>query len=154
MPVNFIELLKAYTKYCKSTLRVLGEETELFCVESRYWILERALSCANRVVTGLGIKLSDVDYADNIKVIAADPATAQEFLNEIVYFYWLLGLKINMAKTKVVDLNIQLEHQPVLYGQEPKKLHSFTNIGLIMGSRGGCSPDIQNKNNRFQAIFS
>jgi hypothetical protein len=34
LPVEFIELLKAYYEHCKATVRVLGEETEAFDVDS------------------------------------------------------------------------------------------------------------------------
>ena len=170
MPVEFIELLKAYYKHCKSTVRVLGEETEPFNVESGVkqgcilspvlfnycidWILESALSSFDGVVMGLGINVSDLDYADDINALAADPATAQAMLNEIAHFSQLLGMKINTAKTKVMDLNIQSDYQLVLYGQELEKVDSFTYLGSIIDSRGGCDLDIQNRINKAQAIFS
>jgi len=34
MPVEFIELLKTYYEYCKATIRVMGEDTEAFNVDS------------------------------------------------------------------------------------------------------------------------
>ena len=55
---------------------------------------------------GLGINLSDLDYADDIVALAADPATAQEMLNKIAYFSQLLDMKINTVKTKIIDQNI------------------------------------------------
>ncbi|KAK2722958.1 hypothetical protein QYM36_003224 [Artemia franciscana] len=67
---------------------------------------------------GLGINVTDLNYADDIDALAADPATAQAMLNEIAHFSLLLGMKINMAKTKVMDLNIQSDYQLVLYGEE------------------------------------
>ncbi|KAK2727380.1 hypothetical protein QYM36_008015 [Artemia franciscana] len=66
---------------------------------------------------GLGINVSIMDYADDTDALAADPATAQAMLNEIAYFSHLLGMKINTAKTKVMDLNKQSDYQLVLYGQ-------------------------------------
>ena len=50
-------------------------------------------------------------------------------LNEIAHFSQLLG---NTAKTKVMDLNIQLDYQLVLYGQELEKVDSFTYLGSVI----------------------
>ncbi|KAK2705924.1 hypothetical protein QYM36_016068 [Artemia franciscana] len=122
MPVEFLELLKAYYEHCRSIVRVLGKETEPFSVESGVkqgcilspvlfnycidWILERALLSFDGVVMGLVINLSDLDYADDIGALVVDPATAQAMLNEIAHFSQLLGMKINTANTKVMHLNI------------------------------------------------
>ena len=70
---------------------------------------------------GLGINESDLDYADDIDAFAADPATAQAMLNELPHFSQLLGMKINTAKTKVMDLNAQADYQLILYRQELEK---------------------------------
>ncbi|KAK2727393.1 hypothetical protein QYM36_008027 [Artemia franciscana] len=75
-----------------SIVRLLGEETESFSVESGVkqgcilspvlfnycinWILERALSSFDGVVMGLGINGSDLYCADDIDALTADPATA------------------------------------------------------------------------------
>ncbi|KAK2709456.1 hypothetical protein QYM36_013198 [Artemia franciscana] len=115
--------MKAYYEHCKATVRVLGEEIEAFNVDSgakqgsilslvlfNYcidWVLERSPSSFNGVIMGLGINVSDLDYANDIVALAADPATAEERLNEIAYFSLLLGMKIKTIKTKVIDLNIQ-----------------------------------------------
>ena len=60
--------------------------------------------------------MSDLDYVDDIDAFGADPATPQATLNEIAHFSQLLGMKINTAKTEVMDLNIQSDYQLVLYG--------------------------------------
>ncbi|KAK2708467.1 hypothetical protein QYM36_014169 [Artemia franciscana] len=119
MPVEFVELLKASYKHCRSIIRVLGEENEPFSVESGVkqgcilspvlfiycidWILERAFPSFDGDVMGFGINVLDLDYADDIDAFAADPATAQAMLNEIAHFSQLLGMKIDTAKTKVMD---------------------------------------------------
>ncbi|KAK2707076.1 hypothetical protein QYM36_014938 [Artemia franciscana] len=82
---------------------------------------ERALSSSDGVIILLGINVSDLDYVDDIDALSADPATAQAMLNEIAHFFQLLGMKINTAKTKVMDLNIQSDYQLVLYRQELEK---------------------------------
>ena len=84
---------------------------------------------------GLGINVSDLDYADDIDALAADPATAKAMLNEIA-FSQLLGMKINTAKTKVIYLNIQSDYELVLCGQELEKVDSFTYLGSIIDPLG------------------
>ncbi|KAK2727207.1 hypothetical protein QYM36_007889 [Artemia franciscana] len=101
------------------TVRVLGEETEPFSVES-----------------GVKKGVSDLDYADDIDALAADSVTAQAMLNEIAHFSQLLGMKINTAKTKVMDLNLQSD-QLVLYGQESEKVDSLTYPGSVIDPLGG-----------------
>ncbi|KAK2719135.1 hypothetical protein QYM36_004836 [Artemia franciscana] len=134
MPVEFLELLKAYYEHCRSIVRVLDGEAEPFNVESSAkqgctlcpvlfnycidWILKRTFSSFDGVVMGSGINVSDLDNTDDIDTLAADPATAQAMLNKTAHFSQLLGMKINTAKTKVMDLNIQLDYHLVLYRQE------------------------------------
>ncbi|KAK2712597.1 hypothetical protein QYM36_011324 [Artemia franciscana] len=65
---------------------------------------------------------SDLDYVDDIDANAADPATAQEILNEIAHYSRLLGMKINKTATTVMDLNIQSDYQLLLLGQELEKV--------------------------------
>ncbi|KAK2701723.1 hypothetical protein QYM36_019637 [Artemia franciscana] len=141
-----------------SIVRMLGEKTEPFSVESGVkegcilspvlfnycinWILIRALSSFDGVVLGLGINVSDLDYADDIEAVIADSATAQTMLNKIAYFSQLLGMKINTAKTKVMDLNIQSDYQLVLYGQELEKVDSFTYLSSVVDPQGGCDLDV------------
>ncbi|KAK2719837.1 hypothetical protein QYM36_005344 [Artemia franciscana] len=137
MPVEFLELLKAYYEHCRSIVRVLDGEAEPFNVESSAkqgcilcpvlfnycidWILERTFSSFDGVFMGSGINVSDLDNTDDIDALAADPATAQAMLNKTAHFSQLLGMKINTAKTKVMDLNIQLDYHLVLYRQELEK---------------------------------
>ncbi|KAK2726100.1 hypothetical protein QYM36_000530 [Artemia franciscana] len=102
----------------------------------------RALSSFDGVVLGLGINVSDLDYADDIEAVIADSATAQTMLNEIAYFSQLLSMKINTAKTKVMDLNIQSDYQLVLYGQELEKVDSFTYLSSVVDPQGGCDLDV------------
>ena len=162
MPVELAELSKAYNEHCKSIVRVLGEKTEPFSVESGVkqgcilspvlfnycidWILERVLSSFDGVVIGLNINMTDLDYAFDIDALAADPATARAMLNEIVYFSQLMDMKINAAETKVMDLSIQSDYQLVLYGPELEKVNSFTYLGSVIDPRGGCDPDVQEQN--------
>ncbi|KAK2708807.1 hypothetical protein QYM36_014430 [Artemia franciscana] len=156
MLVEFVELLKAYYENCKSIVRVLGEETEPFSVESgvkqgrilshvlfnhcMYRLDSRkgTLSSFDGIVMGLGINESDLDHADDIDAFAADPATAQAMLNELAHFSQLLGMNINTAKTKVMDLNAQADYQLILYRQELEKVDSFTYLGSVIDPRGGC----------------
>ena len=103
---------------------------------------------------GLGINVPDLDYTDHIDTLAADPATAKGMLNEIAHLSQLLGMKINPAKTKVMDLNIQSDYQLVLHGQEFEKADSFTYLDSIIDLRGSCDSDIQYTINKAQVIFS
>ncbi|KAK2701841.1 hypothetical protein QYM36_019520 [Artemia franciscana] len=90
----------------KASPHVVKQKLETF--------FKRAVSSFDGVVMGLGINVSDLDYADDINTFTADPATAQAMLNEIAYFSQPLGIKINMAKTKVMDQNIQSDYQLLL----------------------------------------
>ncbi|KAK2714936.1 hypothetical protein QYM36_009815, partial [Artemia franciscana] len=169
MPVEFLELLKAYYEHCKSIVRVLGEETEPFSGENgvKQWcilspvlfnycidrILKRALSSFDGVVMGLG-NMNDLDSADEIDALAADTETAQAMLNERAHLSQLLGMKINTAKTKVMDLNIQSDYHFVLYGEELERVDSSTYLGSVIDARGSCDIDVQNRINKAQAIFS
>ncbi|KAK2726630.1 hypothetical protein QYM36_007459 [Artemia franciscana] len=152
--------LKAYYKHCRLIIRVLGKETEPFSVESSVkqgcilshvlfnyfidWILERALSSSDGVVMGLGINVSNLDYADDINALAADPATAQAMLNEIVHFSQLLEHKIvivgldNAGKTTILYqflMNDVVQTSPTI-GSNVEEI-VWKNIHFIMWDLGG-----------------
>ena len=108
MPVEFLELLKAYYEHCRSIVRVLDVKTaEPFNVESSAkqgcilcpvlfnycidWILERTFSSFDGVFMGSGINVSDLDNTDDIDALAADPATAQAMLNKTSTFLSATG---------------------------------------------------------------
>ena len=103
---------------------------------------------------GLGINVSDLDYADDIVALTADPATTQDILSDIACFFQRLSIKINTVKTKVMDLNILSDYQLVLYNEELEKFESFTYLDSLIDSLGGCDLDVQNRINKAQAIFS
>ena len=88
---------------------------------------------------GFGINVPDLDYADDISALAADPTTVQAMLNEIAYslsmkslkinWVWVsktMSMKISKVKSKIIYLSVQSEHQFILYGQELEKFDGFT----------------------------
>ena len=90
---------------------------------------------------GFGINVPDLDYADDIGALAADPTTVQTMLNEIAYLSQLLGKKINKVKSKVIYLSVQSDPQLVLYGQELEKIRQLQ-LSWFANTYGGYDFDV------------
>ena len=59
------------------------------------------------------VKLSDLDFADDIALLSDDMEAAQQLLLRVEGEYMKLGLHLNASKTEVMLFNIG-EHLPLL----------------------------------------
>ena len=119
VPLKLRNILKAMYLQTQSTVRAYGQLSEPFIIRSGVrqgallspglfsgsinWVMKRAMEGLRGVlcVNGNG-DITDFDYADDIALVAEDPAVMQEMLNRIVSFGARVGLTINAAKTKVL----------------------------------------------------
>ena len=70
-------------------------------IDCQKWLYignNQALSIFNGIIICLGIKVSNLDYVDDIVALATNPTTGQVIPNKIAYFSQLLGMTINTVK--------------------------------------------------------
>jgi len=93
----------------------------------------------------LGVKLNweedleDLDFADDIALLAEILQAMQEKTNRIDGISRSVGLKINEKKTNIMVINEQVYDQPVqitLNGKELEKVDDFTYLGSKIDKNG------------------
>lgn len=99
-------------------------------------------------------RLEDLDYADDICLMSQTRQGLEEKLNRLVHYGSQVGLKINVAKTKLMRLNAGLNDPPLLLGGEPiDDVESFCYLGCIIAKDGGASMCAENRIKKARQAF-
>ncbi|BHF57625.1 hypothetical protein SprV_0100056700 [Sparganum proliferum] len=95
------------------------------------WILGRALRESDGVEFALGHRLTDLDYADDIALLASSFCDLQSMVSRVNEVAKLVGLSINAGKTKVFSSCIpDQEKAPLgIDGCQLEEVDSFNCLG-------------------------
>jgi exonuclease III len=86
---------------------------------------------AFRVTTGGHSKIGALAYADDIALIAKDPAAGQTLVDKLSASAAKIGLLINQAKTEYMVFPKNLPHDPIkISGKSLKLVSTFTYLGV------------------------
>ena len=159
IPEKFIAIVKAFYKNSRAAVIHGDGKSEWFeiksgvkqgCVMSGFlfllvidWIMRRTV---DGVRTGIRWRmmdtLEDLDYADDIVLLAEAWRHAQQKLERLNQNGLQTGLKINKKKTESLRINavnnsaFQVDHEDI------KDVTSFTYLGATVTTTGGSSEDI------------
>jgi hypothetical protein len=117
------------------------------------WVMRSAMDGIvglHRVNGDMGI--TDLDYADDIAVVAECPVQLQTMLDRIMEFGARVGLAINAAKTKVL---VSGAAPPAILanGAALEVVESFRYLGCLITGDGDCSPEIRSRIGRAWDAF-
>ena len=90
--------------------------------------LFRNFDWSNRGVSINGNKLSNLKFADDVTIIAQDLEELELSLNELSVASMQHGLKINMAKTKVLRNKLVTQRPVIVEGSEIEEVQSYIYI--------------------------
>jgi hypothetical protein len=101
-----------------------------------------------------GEPLTDLDYADDIAVIAENPQQLQRQLERLATSAASVGLKISVEKTKLL-FGPQTPRAPILLnGQALEVVENFCYLGSHISSDGRSTTEIRSRIAKAQAAFS
>ena len=102
-----------------------------------------------------GHQITDLDYADDIALLASNVIDIQHFVNKVAFFGNLVGLKINSSKTKVMHLcGADSTNTPVLLdGTVLEIVDSFCYLGSVISADSSCEQDIRKRSGFAEATF-
>ena len=81
------------------------------------------------------IKITDIDYADDLAVVTDNIKDANTLLNKLEEVSKEIGLNINTAKTEYMTLNIDnTDNTNSLNGNEINKVNDFKYLGSYISS--------------------
>ena len=99
-------------------------------------------------------QLEDLDFADDISLLAHRHEDAQTKLEHVAEEAEKVGLQININKTEVMRVNNNRQEAIQLQGKEIKEADSFTYLGSVVSKDGGTDEDIRNRINKARHAFN
>nr|VZI45314.1 unnamed protein product [Spirometra erinaceieuropaei] len=153
VPAKIIAMIKAYYRSTSARVLVRNNLSQPFGIRSGVrqrcilspilfnyaidWILGRALRESDGVEFSTGYRLTDLDYADDIALLASSFGDLQSMVSRVNEVVKSVGLSINAAKTKVFSSCIPDQEKAPL-GIDGCQLEE---VGLNTLERGYCLMD-------------
>ncbi|KAA3669782.1 uncharacterized protein DEA37_0001131, partial [Paragonimus westermani] len=125
-----------------------------FCID---WVMHKAVESCMTHGKNIGVSLgshqvTDLDYADDIALLAETEADLQFFADQVVLFGAMLGLKINPDKSKVMAICSPVPHISIS-GVDLENVDSFRYLGSQVTVDGSCEHDILCRMSLAQVAF-
>ena len=98
-------------------------------------------------------KLEDLDFADDLALLSSKYRDIQLKTQKLHDNASQVGLKININKTKVMRLNPNVQKPVKINENEIEDVNTFTYLGGVVTSTGGCDEDITNRLGKAKAQF-
>nr|VZI49151.1 unnamed protein product [Spirometra erinaceieuropaei] len=120
------------------------------------WILGRALHESDGVEFAPGHRLTDLDYADDIALLASSFGDLQSMVSRVKEVAQSVGLSINAGKTKVFSSCIpDQEKVPLgIDGCQLEEVDSFKYLGARLLPNGQSKEDIVSRIDAVRWVFS
>lgn len=116
-------------------------------------ILKSALQNGKGITWGLQGRLNDLDYADDICLLAHSFSDLASNLRNITTTTDAAGLKINTAKTKTLRVNATSQELFTIGNNQVEDVSQFCYLGSIISKNGGSSEDIDNRVQKARQTF-
>jgi hypothetical protein len=142
VPDKLLALIKAYYSSTKARIRVYGEETIAFGLDSGVrqgcplspmlfnfvidWVMEHSLRGYRGVQLSPATWITDLDYADDVVILGSNLTDLQLVLDRITQYGSQVGLEINAGKTKFFTTNSSASELSLsVNGEEIARVDSF-----------------------------
>jgi len=98
-------------------------------------------------------RLEDLDYADDIFLLAQRCCDMEEELKRLKKEEELVGLRININKTKGMRVNIPNMQKLRLEETEIEEVGSFVYLGSVVSESGGTEKDVASRIKKVNCVF-
>ena len=93
-----------------------------------------------------GYNVNNLRYADDTTLIATSVADMAELLKRVKVESELLGLHLNVSKTKIMAIGPDSVEEPLIIdGNEVESVSKFNFLGSLITRDGGCSQEIRHR---------
>ena len=93
-----------------------------------------------------GYNVNNLRYADDTTLIAISVADMAELLKRVKVESELLGLHLNVSKTKIMAIGPDSVEEPLIIdGNEVESVSKFNFLGSLITRDGGCSQEIRHR---------
>ncbi|BHF79624.1 hypothetical protein SprV_0702274500 [Sparganum proliferum] len=172
VPAKIIAMIKAYYRSTTARVLVRNNTSQPFLIRSSFrqgcilshilfkyaidWILGRALQEDDGVEFAPGHRLTDLDYADDIALLASSFGNLQSMVSRVNEVAKSVGLSINAGKIKVFSSCIPDQKKVPLRIDDCrlKKVDSFKYLGTRLLLNGQSKDDIVSRIGAARWVFS
>ena len=117
------------------------------------WVMRKTIDQKRGVELTSDDDLEDLDFADDLALLAESLENLQIKTTRLENFAKLVGLQINVNKTKIMQF--QNNNGNITIGDETvEKVDSFTYLGTTISTEEGTSKDIQSRLAKARTAFS
>ena len=119
-----------------------------------YWVMRKTLEEGNTGIRWRFTKKSeDLDFADDLALLSSTRRQLQLKNDHLFNASQGTGLKINIAKAKVMRFNVVNDEKVVVNGEELEDVDSFVYLGAKVTTSGGADDDIICRLGKARAVF-
>ncbi|MDY6930075.1 MAG: reverse transcriptase family protein [Pseudomonadota bacterium] len=172
LPPKLLRLIKAYYSSTRTKVRVYGQESRPFRIVTGVrqgcalsptlfnyvvdWVLSHALESHPGVHLGPNFNLTDLAYADDVVILGPTFSEVQQAINDVNRFSQGVGLRINIAKTKVLTALVpDDQHTAITIDGEPlEEVDSFIYLGSKCIPTGQGFADIDRRISLARSTFA
>ncbi|BHF75571.1 hypothetical protein SprV_0501866700 [Sparganum proliferum] len=171
VPAKIIAMIKAYYRSTTARVLVRNNLSQPFGIRSGVrqgcilspilfnyaidWILGRALRDSDGVEFAPRHRLTDLDYADDIALLASSFGDLQSMVSRVNEVAKSVGLSINAGKTKVFSSCIPDQKAPLgIDGCQLEEVDSFKYLGARLLPNGQSKDDIVSRIDATRWVFS
>jgi hypothetical protein len=173
IPQKMITMMKALYENTKCTEQVNGLQSDSFDVNTGVrqgaiaspvlfnfaidWVMKKAVAKCHLDNRKIGISLgdreiTDLDYADDIALLADNANDLQYFVDQVVFFGSMLGLHINPDKSKILTVCSQ-PSRILIQGVEIENVRSFRYLGSLISADNSCEQEVLSRMCLAQSAF-
>ena len=119
------------------------------------WIMkEKTTGSRNGIQWTLVDQLEDLDFADDLALLAHTHTQMQAKTTELEAVSSKLGLKINTDKTKTIRINSNASEQIMINNLGIEDVTSFTYLGSVINITGGTDEDVLARIGKARSAFN
>ena len=170
MPAKFVNLMQSYYAFTRGRVRAYGTDSSTFPIVTGVrqgcplspvlfnfaidWTMRQAFASYEGVPISPNLSISDLDYADDIVVLGEDPSTLQPILDSVSQYASLLGLRINVRKTKFFT-TAPGPHLPLMVdGESIESVNTFRYLGSVLLPTGQAKSEVPVRIQSARVAFS
>ena len=120
------------------------------------WVMKQVTKTPRGIPWTLSERLEDLDFADDICLLTQRESDMREKLRLLVHYGAQVGLKINVAKTKLMRFDPQSKQPPSHLSLEStniEEVDEFCYLGSIIAKDGGADSDVMSRIKKARQSF-
>ena len=170
IPEKYINILKALYKSSSCCIKTANGHTEYFeimsglrqgCILSPFlftividFVMKRAMDQVGFGISWGQTRLTDLDFADDIALIAEEDGTMQRMTTRLEEHAAKVGLYISNNKSKVIRVGRYQNTQPITVEQKPlEEVSYFPYLGSYLSENGDIEIDVNTRLGKAAAVF-